>query len=653
MGLSFIAQGWSLDQGLALFAVAVALVGVTAFVTARLLRFDGLVVVPAMYVIGFAEIVAISLVCSIVRVPLRPLTYLLPEAAIALAVIAVASRRPRESRLSWHVDLPSPRGWRSSPLVWMLGAVVGLGLVYELALAAFTTANNFDSLWHHLARAAFWHQQGRVSFVPHVNIDVINIYPPNPEVLTLFGFTFLHADSAAALSQYVAQGVLLVSVGATARRLGYNRAAATFAALVTATFPLVALQSVTTQVDLTLATLISATALFLLRGGTWDIRLAAVAFGLALGTKYTALLVIPTLVLLLLATGSRGRRLVGALSTLTVGALVFGSFGYVQNVLHSGRLFGAADATQGLTAPGSLLARPRTVLWIAYGFSDISGAQGLQILVYLSFVVAAVAFSFLVVTRRGRGLSLALRAALLALAAPYAVVVLSELAGAALRAAGASHVPGASVRDLTPVHITDEDFSWFGPLGALLIVPLAFGITARDAIRRHLRPATALASALPLFTAGVAATLAYNPFVGRFFLVPVVLVAPLLAGIYHRPALAIAASATGAFVLACCLAVDATKPSGIDTTGSVWRESRLEQQTAFVPDLLPVLRRVQRIPRGDTIVLQILAGDPSYPFFGAKLQHHVEFAAPHTVVKPGGHLWLVTHNRTGGWRLTG
>jgi hypothetical protein len=62
---------------------------------------------------------------------------------------------------------------------------------------------------------------------------------------------------------------------------------------------------------------------------------------------------------------------------------------------------------------------------------------------------------------------------------------------------------------------------------------------------------------------------------------------------------------------------------------------------------------VQRIPRGDTIVLQIRAGDPSYPFFGAKLQHHVEFAAPHTVVKPGDHLWLVTHNRTGGWHLTG
>ena len=207
MGLSFIAQGWSLDQGLALFAVAVALIGVTAFVTARLLRFDGLVVVPAMYVIGFAEIVAISLVCSIVRVPLRPLAYLLPEAAIALVVIAVAcAAAQRESRLSWHVDLPSARGWRASPIVWMLAVVVGLGLVYELALAAFTTANNFDSLWHHLARAAFWHQQGRVSFVPHVNIDVINIYPPNPEVLTLFGFIFLHGDSAAALSQYVARG---------------------------------------------------------------------------------------------------------------------------------------------------------------------------------------------------------------------------------------------------------------------------------------------------------------------------------------------------------------------------------------------------------------------------------------------------------------
>jgi hypothetical protein len=442
-------------------------------------------------------------------------------------------------------------------------------------------------------------------------------------------------------------------VGLTARQLGYSRAAASFAALLTATLPLIALESVTTQVDLTLATLISVTALFVLRGGTWDIRLGAVAFGLALGTKYTALLVVPTLVLLLLATGLRRRRLVEALCTLAVGAVVFGSFGYVQNLLHTGRVFGAADATQGLTAPGSVLARLRTMIWIAYGFSDLSGAQGLQILVYLAFTLAAVAFSVLVVTRRGSRFAFWLRAALLALAAPYVVIALSRVFAAALRAAGVRHVPEASFRELMPVHITDEDFSWFGPLGLLLIVPLSFGITAIDAKRRTLRPATALASALPLFTAGFAATLAYNPFVGRFFLVPVVLVAPLLAGIYHRPALAIAAAATGAFVLACCLAVDATKPSGIDTAGSVWRESRLEQQTAFVPDLLPVLRRVQRIPRGDTIVLQIRAGDPSYPFFGAKLQHHVEFAAPHTVVKPGDHLWLVTHNRTGGWHLTG
>ena len=166
---------------------------------------------------------------------------------------------------------------------------------------------------------------------------------------------------------------------------------------------------------------------------------------------------------------------------------------------------------------------------------------------------------------------------------------------------------------------------------------------------RKLGLTTAIAWALPVFTAAFAATLAYNAFIGRFFITPVALVSPLFASVYRKRALSIAVAVAGTFVLAAALAVDATKPSGIGTAKSIWGMSRLEQQTIFDPKLQRIVTEVQHLPAGDRVALKIKPNDTSYPFFGRHLRRRVTFTA---AAASASHVtWLVWHTPSGAWKL--
>ena len=60
----------------------------------------------------------------------------------------------------------------------------------------------------------------------------------------------------------------------------------------------------------------------------------------------------------------------------------------------------------------------------------------------------------------------------------------------------------------------EEDESYFGPLGFLLLVPLSAGTLAAFALGRAGRAQAALASALPLYVVGLALAYRYNPWIG-------------------------------------------------------------------------------------------------------------------------------------------
>src|SRR5262249_13449970 len=151
-----------------------------------------------------------------------------------------------------------------------------------------TPPNNWDSMTYHLTRAVEWLQRGGIQYIPDATTERINALQPGSELLILWTFAFLHGDTVAALPQLLAQLACLVAVYAIARGIGFRRAPSAFAALMTATLTEIALQSVTTQNDLTAASFVAAAAALIVGRSRPEVALAALAVGLALGTKLTA-----------------------------------------------------------------------------------------------------------------------------------------------------------------------------------------------------------------------------------------------------------------------------------------------------------------------------------------------------------------------------
>lgn len=221
---------------------------------------------------------------------------------------------------------------RHKVVVFLLAAAVA-ATAYQLFIVLATPPNNWDSMVYHLPRAAAWYQRGAVEYYPAHN-PIENAYPGNAEIGILYTFVFLGRDAVAAAIQLLAEVSLVVSIYGTARRLGGARGAAAFAALLFPTLSEVALQSVTTQNDLVVASFVAAAAYFLVGRGHAELLPAGLAIGLAVGTKLTALFALPLLVLLALAAVPR-RRLPALAAYALVGITLVGAQSYVRNLVET------------------------------------------------------------------------------------------------------------------------------------------------------------------------------------------------------------------------------------------------------------------------------------------------------------------------------
>ncbi|MDQ5822573.1 MAG: glycosyltransferase 87 family protein, partial [Actinomycetota bacterium] len=278
------------------FAVAVLLLVVTAVAVVASLRLDSPVAFAlGVYVVAASQIVATTELLSFGRL-VGAAGYLVAELVVLAAALWVwhLRGRPRPPALP-----PFDRGaLRRHPLLAALAAAVALAVVYQTFLVFATPPNNDDSMSQHLSRTAAWLQHGGFHWIPDVHTLRENEWAPNGEFGFLYTFAFLGRDTAAAAVQLASECALLLAVAGAARRLGYSRPACAFAGLVGATLPQIALQSVTTQVDLLVASFVAVAAYFVRGRSRAELALAGLALGLAVGTKATALLAIVPLALL-------------------------------------------------------------------------------------------------------------------------------------------------------------------------------------------------------------------------------------------------------------------------------------------------------------------------------------------------------------------
>jgi hypothetical protein len=640
--------------GLAAFSSAVVLVGATAILLSASLRPASFTAyVLTVYLFSIAELVGLAELLSPFHAVTR--TGYLIGVAIAAAVAGFvweARGRPRPPSF--------PKGrlpeLRREPVIWVLGVLVLLGLAYELSVGLTTPPNNWDSLWHHLTRAAGWRQHHAVEYIAGVKGDLgINAYPPNAELQILFGFVLWGHDTFATIPQFLAECALLVSIFGIARRVGFEFVPSVFAALVSATLSIVALQSVTTQNDLCVAAVVAAAIFFALGDRRVDVAIAGVAVGLALGTKTTAILALAIVGLVALAAGRR-RRFFGVVSWSAVAFAVFGAYIYVLNIAETGTIFGDPVEQDTLRTHLSAINVVSTALRSLYRFADLSGFQSLVDVrlgaVFVLLLLPTIALTAAAVARSVASPNIASWAFAVALAAfvPLATLVLALVTRALFVPLHLPlNPPGASANPLAfAVNArANEDNSYFGPLGILLVWPLSIGVCIAWARGRIDRRIGALAAALPIYLLVLAATIRWTLYIGRYFIIPVAVAMPLVALVCKNRLLMRAVAVVGVAILVLSHGFSETKPTGLAGTTPIWSLSRADAQALMRPRMRSTLEFVAaEVPKNAHVGVVLARTDWGYPFYGSDLGRTVTYLSrpPSAGEAAGLHLsWLFVH----------
>ena len=562
----------------------------TAFLAAASLRLPSFTsFLLAAYVVGFGEIVLLTEALSLVD-RVGAAGYAVGEVVLLVVALVAWVRLERPVPALPRV---SPRSLGEHPVLVFLAFVVVVAFGYQAFVTLATPPNNWDSFAYHLARAAEWYQRGAVDYYP-AHSESVNAPQPNAEILTLHTFAFAKGDTFAAFPQLVAELACLVAVYGIATRLGMSRASSAFAALLVATLPQIALQATTTQNDLLTASFLGAALYFTLGKARAEFALAGLAVGLAMGTKATAVLALPLLVLAASLVHNRRAILEGVLFAFAGFALV-GAYGYVLNLAHTGRPLGAPYAFGPLLRPEpSVAGTASTAARLGYNFLDLSG--------------------YPVPRRTTRPIERAgeelFRVAHIPVNPPDSTVL---------------EPPRISSPFEFELNVRSEETrAYYGPLGALLLLPISLGCLV--AVARRRAPPIFLVSALaiPLYVMGVAVSTRYNEFNGRYIVPAVIIAMPLVAVVYRRRALAAIVAGIAALTLAFVHLGNEIKPTGALRKPAIWEMTRADAQSAKWPGMADVIESVERnVPSDERLGYALRYNDWVYPFYGPRLERRL------------------------------
>ena len=578
--------------------------------------------------------------------------------------------------IAWNVcDRPRPPSFRSAlsalspkaihPAVLVLGVAVALGLGYSVALALLTPVNEGDSLSYHLARAAFWKQEQQIGYVPGAFDLRLDVNPPNAEIGQLATMLLAGGDRYVALPQLLAYVALVLGVAAIARRVGFDPSEALFGALVFACLPVVVVQSSGALNDLVVASFLVTSALFAIGHGRRTLVVFAIAVALALGAKVTAVLALPTL--MLVATVGRPRREWLMVAVAGMAGLIAGCVWYAVNLLETGAVDGGLSEDAEQRVELSLAAIAVNVLRYGLDLLDMSGTPGSVSVLFL-VIAAGAAFAIPVCWRRSRGLGMALVGTSALSLIVFATPVLAELGREVVFRSwivlGRPPTPPFE-RGFALNVVADPVDSWYGPLGLML---LAVGVVVLlPAWGRGRVPLTALVLSLAPWTLllTVASVVVWDPWRGRFLAFGVALAAATWGLLLRWRVTAFAVPVITVVGLALALVNYQGKPSGLGPllgvesqfgvpVRSIWGSERVEAiaRVRGDGDEEAVLRFVERdVPAGASIAIAPRTNDYLFPYFGMRMKRSVTLLRPSSVV-PTGAEWLVLSPRARVQRCT-
>lgn len=242
------------------------------------------------------------------------------------------------------------------------GIYVAIAVIWlVLAQWALSAANalgggmaSFDVLWYHMPFSAVFAQTGSVTAIKFTQADpFVAYYPANSELFHAFGLIAFGNDFLSPLLNLGWMALELLGAWCVGRRWKVEPFTLASGALLLALPVLGTTQPGEAFNDVVgLAALTVALALILApERGSLALLAAALALGIAVGTKYTFLVPAVALVIGVTATSApRDRRPTAAL--LVSGLVLTGGWWYLRAAIHTGNPFGLRQALGALHLPG-------------------------------------------------------------------------------------------------------------------------------------------------------------------------------------------------------------------------------------------------------------------------------------------------------------
>lgn len=530
--------------------------------------------------------------------------------------------------LRWRV--PS-KGGRAVPEVWapwsLKGKLSGLSLFEKTVLvpclgaAALSAELSFwamvrtaphepDSLSYHLVRMAYYLQQGSLSFF-EANYWAQVVHPVNASILSIYTFLATgRSENLVPLVQFISYLASALAVYGISRRTGCARTVSLAAAGVFALLIEVLMGSVTAQNDLLITAFVGSSVFFLLTyadtGGRRNLVLAGLAAGLAVGVKASALLTLPSLMLVAAAAlGAAHRRLgrslrrelVVALAGAGLGFFLFAlPSGYLANTRRFGNPFGPPNVVRSHSFAGQ---SPRYVL--------TEGTKNL-----LRYAIDFLSLDGLPPAALGNRLQEKGRRTI-ATALEFWRIRLEDPAG--VRAAFSLHK--------RPV--AHELHSSWGILGWALVWPsVGWVLLARGS--SGWGKTLALASAL--FFAAQVFSGPYDPWRVRYFTTAAVFACPvtacLLTRLKGRFVKVLVVAVVGLGGLSGVSAVFERRAWALPFGEEAESRDRLRQLTHDLPKLYPALREYEQlVPSGATVAAAMRPDSAEYLLFGERLTRQI------------------------------
>lgn len=182
--------------------------------------------------------------------------------------------------------------------ILLIAIILILGIC--LLTALISPPNNYDSLTYHLPRVMHWIQNRSVAHYPSNNLRQI-AFPPGANYIVMHLQILAGSDRFANIVQWLAFLGCILGTSLIAKT--FARKSQITTALVCASIPMAILQSTTTQTDLTASFWLVCFTFFIFRTNNYskiDVLWLVAAFGLAILTKPTAIILGTPLLLVLI-----------------------------------------------------------------------------------------------------------------------------------------------------------------------------------------------------------------------------------------------------------------------------------------------------------------------------------------------------------------